>query len=145
MRLHASIGFALERVVPTGGAKFEGHFLPAGTKVGCNPRVIHRDEGVYGADAAVFNPDRYLNASAEQKREMEAVSLRWGGGIRKCPGEKMALVAMAKFMTVFFNEFDVELLEEPELKNLGLDGQEEEVSFATTKWKGTWMKLTKLS
>ncbi|CZR66373.1 uncharacterized protein PAC_16274 [Phialocephala subalpina] len=145
MRLHASIGFVLERVVPDGGVTFEGRFLPAGTKVGCNPRVIHRDKGIYGADADVFNPDRYLNASAEQKREMEAVSLRWGGGIRKCPGDKMAMVAMAKFMTVFFGEFDVELLEEPELKKLGLDGQEEEISFATTKWKGAWMKLTKLS
>lgn len=52
MRLHSSIGAVLERVVPIGGATFEGYDLPVGTTVGCNPRVIHHDEEVYGAEGA---------------------------------------------------------------------------------------------
>lgn len=144
MRLHSSIGAVLERVVSIGGATFEGYDLPAGTTVGCNPRVVHRDKEVYGADASIFNPDRYINASDEKKREMEATSLRWGGGVRKCPGDKLATVAMMKFLAVFFSEFNVDLLRKDEIDELGFGGREEELSFATTKWRGTWMTLRRL-
>jgi cytochrome P450 len=83
MRLHSSTGTVLERVVHRGGPVFEGFYLPAGTKVGCHPRVIHRDEDVYGPDVGSFNPDRFLGGGAEERREMEARSMRCGGGTKK--------------------------------------------------------------
>lgn len=145
MRLHTSVGTVLERVVPSGGATFEGFFLPAGSKVGCNPWVLHRNEDVYGTDAHLFNPDRFLLASPEDKRRMDSTSLRWGGGMRRCPGEKMAWVAISKYLATLFAEFDVELLDAEDLKREGLRDLEEELTIGITKWYGTWMRLSRRS
>ena len=68
--------------------------LAGGTKVGCNLWVIHRDEEVYGPDVGSFNPDRFFSGGAEERREMEARSMRCGGGTKKCPENAMAKVAI---------------------------------------------------
>lgn len=142
MRLHSSISIVMERVVPTGGVNFEGFYLPAGTKVGCNPRVIHRNEDVFGPKASRFDPERWLSGSDEKTREMEAISLKWGGGVRVCPGDKLSWVIISKFLTVLFLEFRVHLLDVDELKLLGMkDAKDGEVTIGTTKWRGTYMKL----
>jgi hypothetical protein len=57
----------------------------------------------------------------EKRREMESVSMQWDGGIRKCPEDKMAWVAISKFLTAFHLEFNVELLDEVELASAKID------------------------
>ncbi|KAJ4396391.1 hypothetical protein N0V93_000610 [Gnomoniopsis smithogilvyi] len=141
MRLHPSISIVLERLVPSGGVNFEGFHLPAGTKVGCNPRVVHRNEELFGPEASRFDPGRWLSGSEEKVREMEATSLKWGGGIRVCPGDKLSWVIMSKFLTIFFLKFSVHLLDMDELKALGVNDVDGEVSMGTTKWRGTYMRL----
>lgn len=69
-RLHPAIGLTLERVVPRGGATICGQFFEEGTKIGMNPWVIHRDKGIFGADADRWNPDRWLG-DAERVTLME--------------------------------------------------------------------------
>lgn len=59
-RLHPAGGMALERVVPEGGAVLCGKTIAAGTVVGINAWVAHRDQEVFGADADEWNPDRWL-------------------------------------------------------------------------------------
>lgn len=141
MRLHPSISIVLERLVPSGGVSFEGFHLPAGTKIGCNPRVIHRNEEVFGPEALNFDPGRWMSGSEERIREMEAISLKWGGGVRVCPGDKLSWVIMSKFLTVFFLNFSVQILDVNELRALCVNDKEGEVSMGTTKWRGTYMKL----
>jgi cytochrome P450 len=70
-RLHPAIGLTLERVVPCGGATICGQSFEAGTIIGMNPWVVHRDREVFGADANQWNPDRWLDTDAERVTLME--------------------------------------------------------------------------
>ncbi|KAL1599628.1 hypothetical protein SLS60_007431 [Paraconiothyrium brasiliense] len=60
LRVHPALGVNLPRVVPPGGATIEGQYIPAGTVVSMNAWVVHRDRDVYGVDADVFRPERWL-------------------------------------------------------------------------------------
>ena len=71
MRLHPSIGFPLERVVPAGGSELCGQNLPAGTIVGVLPPLINRNREVFGKDSEVFRPERWTEASPDHLKLME--------------------------------------------------------------------------
>ncbi|KAF2804695.1 cytochrome P450, partial [Mytilinidion resinicola] len=117
MRLTTVIGVSLPRVVPGSGAVVEGHELPAGTVIGANPWVVHRDKGIYGEDAEEFRPERYLEASKERRYEMDAHSLAFGGPSRSCPGRYLAWVTLTKTVAAIFLHFEIEVLEEAEAKS----------------------------
>ena len=74
MRLHPAVGLPLERVVPPGGATFCGVTLPEHTIVGINAWVVHRDKEIFGEDADLYRPERWLE-SEEKTRKMERVNL----------------------------------------------------------------------
>lgn len=71
MRLHPSIAFPLERVVPSEGAHICGYNLPGGTVVGVLPPLINRNEAVFGEDVDVFRPERWLDVDSETLKLME--------------------------------------------------------------------------
>ncbi|KAI5247752.1 cytochrome P450 [Aureobasidium subglaciale] len=60
LRCHPAVGMSLPRVTPPGGATIANTHIPAGTIVGANPWVIHRNKEVYGEDVEDFRPDRWL-------------------------------------------------------------------------------------
>lgn len=71
LRIHPNTGTILERRAPAPhGAVIDGYRVPAGTVVGVNAWVLHRDRGVYGADADAFRPERWLEADEEARVEM---------------------------------------------------------------------------
>ncbi|CAH0050575.1 unnamed protein product [Clonostachys solani] len=92
MRMHPSVGMLLERHVPKGGATICGKFFPEGYIVGINPWVVGRDRDVYGEDADVFRPERWLEADPEQLKEMERSSLAFGAGSRVCIGKNISMM-----------------------------------------------------
>ncbi|KAH7018788.1 cytochrome P450 [Ilyonectria destructans] len=70
LRIHPATGLILGRVVPEEGATIAGCFFPAGTTVGINAWVAGRNKNVYGEDAEVFRPERWLeDAEAVKRRE----------------------------------------------------------------------------
>lgn len=71
MRLHPGVGFPLERYVPQEGLDIGDFHIPAGTIVGMNAWVVHRDKTIYGEDAGSFLPDRWIDAEPEQLKLME--------------------------------------------------------------------------
>jgi cytochrome P450 len=71
LRMHPAVGQLLERVVPPEGATISGVFLPAGTIVGMNPWVASRDKAVYGTDADVFRPERWIDADDQTMKLMD--------------------------------------------------------------------------
>ena len=71
MRLHPAVGMLLERLVPEGGATIAGKWIPEGTIVGANPWVLARDKKVYGEDADVYRPERWLNPDEKLLKLME--------------------------------------------------------------------------
>lgn len=120
LRMHPTVGLCLERVVPGPGLTLpDGRFIPAGTTVGLNPSVVTRDRNVYGPDAEVFRPGRWLPRALaaedpgvyrERVRRMDELnSFVWGGGNRTCLGRNLATTSLYKVTAMLFVRYDVAL------------------------------------
>ncbi|KAK2770579.1 cytochrome P450 oxidoreductase [Colletotrichum kahawae] len=83
LRLHPAVGMTLPRVVPKGGYEIDGRFMPAGTVVGVNPWVVHRNTTVYGQDVHSFRPERWLK---EDNGDLHRFFFAFGSGARMCIG-----------------------------------------------------------
>jgi cytochrome P450 len=70
-----AVPWVLSRIVPKGGAVLADRYFPAGTLVGCSPYVIHRCELAYGPDPGVFRPERWLEASDDERKVLERNNL----------------------------------------------------------------------
>jgi len=139
MRLTPVIGISLPRIVPKEGAIIDGHHLSPGDVVGMNPWIVHRDHGLYGDDAEEYKPERYRDASENQRHVMEAMSLAFGGPSRSCPGQHLAWLALRKTLATVFSQFEIEILDDQEAKKYG--GGWREDCFFVVKWYGVWMRL----
>ena len=68
---------------------YEGMFIPKGTIILPNMRVINSDPAVFGINSARFNPARYLDEKGQVKVLMaghEEGHVSFGHGRRLCPG-----------------------------------------------------------
>jgi cytochrome P450 len=76
MRLHPAVGVTMPRHVPKGGAVIEGRWFPGGTRVGVNAWVVHKDREMFGADADIFRPERFLEKEGKaRERNLLHVSI----------------------------------------------------------------------
>jgi len=107
-RVHPSAGLPLERVVPPQGMDIDGHFIPGGTIVGVSAWVIHKREDVFGKDVDAFIPERWLDCTKEQRKEMEATMFQFGAGARTCIGKNISLLEVYKLVPAFLRRFEVE-------------------------------------
>ncbi|KAJ1328188.1 benzoate 4-monooxygenase [Microdochium nivale] len=113
LRMHPATGLPLWRVVPEGGAVVAGQRFEAGDVVGLNSWVAHYDRSVFGDDADVFRPERWLEAEAaedpERYRKMEAHYMPFGLGSRTCLGRHISTLEMSKLIPELVTRFDFEL------------------------------------
>ncbi|KAK3073217.1 hypothetical protein LTR53_005416 [Teratosphaeriaceae sp. CCFEE 6253] len=109
MRLFPVINGAIERKVPVGGASIAGVFIPEGTSVGCSPAALHLNPAVYGHDAQLFRPERWLSTDGEALRRMEAAHMGFSRGRRVCIGQHIATMQMKKALAVLMMNFDMAL------------------------------------
>lgn len=109
MRLLPIPAWGLDRVVPAGGATISGVFIPEGTVVGCQIDAVHLDEGVFGEDSTMFRPERWLEASEDQRRQMNRSFLAFSAGKRVCTGIHIAWLEMKKTLPLLLMHFDVSL------------------------------------
>ncbi|KAI0194227.1 putative benzoate 4-monooxygenase cytochrome P450 [Astrocystis sublimbata] len=110
-RLHPPFGLHLERIVPPGGLEICGQTLPAGTIVGMNAWVVHRDPEVFGNDAEEWRPERWLEGGEKIKR-MEAALLTFGAGNRVCLGKHISYLEIFKLVPTLLQAYEFELLDE---------------------------------
>lgn len=68
MRVRPAVGLNISRVVPPEGAELDGQFFPGGVDVSINGWVLHRDPIVFGEDADIYRPERWLGDVEEAKR-----------------------------------------------------------------------------
>jgi cytochrome P450 len=59
-----------------------------------NPFVVQRNTDVFGADAGVFRPERWIEANEDQLRRMNAAMLSFGAGTRTCTGQHVSLTSI---------------------------------------------------
>jgi len=93
-------GALMMRDVGRGGDVHKGVVLPAGTSVGVNVWSMMRRKDVFGEDADVFRPERWLEAGDKLKRErMEGVvELTFGYGQWGCLGRNIAVMEVGKVL-----------------------------------------------
>lgn len=95
-RMFPSIPVLLPRRVSPEGLVLKGYFIPEGTAIGASAAVINQNSTVFGADAAVFRPERWLEES-DRVAQMHRLIFSWGFGSRKCIGKNLALLETYKF------------------------------------------------
>ncbi|PLN82356.1 pisatin demethylase [Aspergillus taichungensis] len=79
------------RVVPAGAVELDGYLFPAGTVVGVNAWAVHRDPTIFGDDADLFRPERWLD-SRDKVTSMERHIFSFGAGSRTCIGKNISLI-----------------------------------------------------
>ncbi|KAH0263400.1 cytochrome P450 family protein, partial [Aureobasidium melanogenum] len=106
LRCHPAVGMSLPRVTPAGGATIANTFIPAGTIVGANPWVVHRQKEVFGDDVEDFRPDRWLK---EDTGDMRRFFFAFGWGARMCLGRNISWMEMSKLIPTLFLHYNLEL------------------------------------
>lgn len=105
-------GVSLTRVVPPGGAVIAGQQIPGGTVVGMAILHVHQSAEVWGNDALVFRPERWLE-SAEQanaqngKSELDHWLVAFSRGPRMCFGMNLAWAEMYIAFATMIRHFDL--------------------------------------
>lgn len=126
LRMHPPVGNILERVVPAAGlALRDGRVIAPGTIVGMNQWVVSRDQEIYGDDADVFRPERWLRGDDEtivayeaRLKMMKDGNFAFGGGNRICTGRHMASIEMFKVTATLFSRYDVSDMDPSSLPTL---------------------------
>ncbi|KAJ5603228.1 hypothetical protein N7537_006184 [Penicillium hordei] len=108
LRVHPAVGLPLPRVVPAPGVELERYFFPKGTVVGMNAWVVHRDQDVFGADADIFRPERWLGPK-EEVVVMDKTLFSFGAGSRTCVGKNISLLEITKLIPELYRRFDFQL------------------------------------
>ena len=73
--------------------------------------MIHRDVSLWGPDADVFNPRRFMkdgSSNATSTKRTNPVAFRaFGGGTTLCPGRHFATNEVLAFATMFIAQYDL--------------------------------------
>ena len=89
-----------------------GKQLRSGTKVLIPYRQLHFNEDVWGPDAKIFDPERFL----KNKELARNSSFRpFGGGTTYCPGRFLAKREVMTFVALLLHRFDISLAANPAL------------------------------
>lgn len=120
MRMHPGVAMCLERYVPDEGLTLPGgQFIPGGCIVGMNPYVLARNQSVWGEDADVFRPERWLRdptreteeAYQERLKRMNAADLTFGAGSRVCIGRNLGMMEVYKVVAMLVSRYEIELVD----------------------------------
>jgi len=97
LRIMPPASGAFFKQVPRGGDTIAGYYVPEGTQIGSSPLGIHRSKSVFGQDAELFRPERWIGISAERFGEMErTVDMVFHYGRFQCLGKGIALMEFNK-------------------------------------------------
>lgn len=111
-------------------------FIPGGTNIGWGSWGIQRNKKVFGEDANLFRPERWLHEKNIEKldRMRKVVDLSFGYGKYHCLGRSVALSELHKVIFELFRNFNFEIVNPSrpwKSENVGLWMQSE-----------MWMRVT---
>ncbi|TVY54619.1 Cytochrome P450 monooxygenase [Lachnellula cervina] len=105
LRIHTPVAFGLPRVAPKGGVTVLGRHFDEGVILSVNPWVIHRRPDIFGNDADVFSPARWMDPI--RAREMEKGFTAFGAGYNQCPGRHLAHMELCKTTAMLVRDYDI--------------------------------------
>jgi cytochrome P450 len=111
LRMHPPIGMSLPRIVNSKqGMALDGKtVVPYGSQVSVAPYVMHRNIKVFGTDARIFNPDRWIDLDEAERKTMEKNNLTFGGGARQCIGKNISLMEINKALPTLLRAFHFDI------------------------------------
>lgn len=87
----------MAKQVPPGGDTIHGRFIPGGTRIAHNTWGILRRTDVFGQDADLFRPERWLGTDTAQLDSMQRTTeLVFGYGRWGCAGKSVAFLELNK-------------------------------------------------
>ncbi|KAI9892091.1 MAG: hypothetical protein M1814_001797 [Vezdaea aestivalis] len=108
LRMCPPVTGPMGKEVPAGGDIIDGRFVPAGVRVGVSIYLIGRDKEVFGDDADLYRPERWIDNSPEQIQLMERQNeLIFGYGKFGCLGKGIAFVEFNKIFVELLRRFDI--------------------------------------
>ncbi|KAH8428282.1 cytochrome P450 [Aspergillus melleus] len=109
LRIAMPVPGRLPRVVPHDLAQpfvVDNQVIPPGTVVSMSAYTMHTSEEIWGPDARVFNPDRWLQPEA---KALEQYLCTFSKGARMCIGQNVAYAEVTIVMAYLFRNFDIRL------------------------------------
>ncbi|KXJ85669.1 cytochrome P450 [Microdochium bolleyi] len=135
LRVHIPFSGLVMKDVPPGGDTLCGFYVPGGTRVATNFLGLQRSKEMFGDDADVFRPERWLDLSPEQTTQWRAhVELVFGNGRWGCSGKTFAFMELEKTYIQLLRNFDFQLIDPSKpmtTSNYGIFVQE-----------GMWLRIT---
>ncbi|RYN20880.1 hypothetical protein AA0112_g10469 [Alternaria arborescens] len=104
LRVFGPVPMGLPRIAPKGGLTIGHRTIPEGTIVSINPWVIHYSKEIWGADAHVFRPERWLE---EDSGTREKFWIPFGAGYGGCPGQNIAKIELAKIAATLVRDYNI--------------------------------------
>lgn len=98
LRIAPPVSLALPRHAAAGGLFINDVYIPESAELASNPYVIHRDRDVFGQDADLFRPSRWIDGDADKLKAMKKYFFAFGYGSRRCAGKNIALFTAQKFL-----------------------------------------------
>jgi cytochrome P450 len=97
LRTHPPVTGLQSKFVPPGGDTLNGYYVPGGTRIGSCAWGVFLDAGVWGHDAKVFRPERFLEGTPEEikRKEIDLEGI-FGYGRSSCLGKSVAAIELNK-------------------------------------------------
>ncbi|KAJ0329118.1 hypothetical protein COL5a_004348 [Colletotrichum fioriniae] len=97
LRMCAPFTGLCAKEVPAGGDTIDGRFIPGGTRIAQNVWGTLRRVDVFGKDADLFRPERWIEADAATRDKMQKTTeLAFGYGRWGCAGKNVAFLELNK-------------------------------------------------
>ncbi|KAG6001640.1 hypothetical protein E4U21_003995 [Claviceps maximensis] len=107
LRMHPPAAGAMSKEVPRDGDNWNGVSFPPGTRISLSMWGVFRSRAVWGADADEFRPERWLEAGAERRAEMDSTwDLLFSAGKWSCLGKNVAQIELNKTLVELLRRFD---------------------------------------
>ena len=105
LQVRSPAGGALYKMVPPGGDTINGFFIPGGTQTGVSHLSFLHPQEIFGPDAQMFRPERWLDPETDRghlSKMNSTLDMIFHSGKYQCLGKSVALME--------FNKIFIELL-----------------------------------
>lgn len=98
----------LSRYNPREVERYEDYEFPPGTIISTSLSMVSRDPSIWGPDADVFRPERWIGKENEDEK-LDQWLVSFSKGTRVCPGLEIAWVEMRLLFAHMFRKFDLSI------------------------------------
>ena len=110
LRMFPPLGDLKTKVAPSHGDTIKGISFPGGTELAVNDESMCRDRAVFGRDADLFRPERWVEADTETRvKYRQTVDTVFGSGRFQCLGRHVALMELSKTIAHLVLTFDFQI------------------------------------